>query len=219
MYIAYVIYDVVGLYPNMPHGKGLDSLHRFLETRDNKQISSHTLTELAKVVLKNNIFEFDEKIFKQKRGTAIGTKFAAPYAILFMSDFEEKMLESFEKKPLIWWRYRDDILFIWEHGEESLKVFIEQVDMFDSTIKYTAEYSKEEVNFLDANIKLIDRELMTDLFVKPPDTHQFLDPTSCHLYHCKNGIPYSQALRINRICSDNETFDCMFLSCHVRISE
>ena len=61
-----------------------------METRDNKQISSDTLTELAEVVLKNNIFEFDEKTFKQKRGTAIGTKFASPYAIVFMADFEEK---------------------------------------------------------------------------------------------------------------------------------
>ena len=54
--------------------------------------------ELAEVVLKNNIFEFDENTFKQKRGTAVGTKFAPPYAILFMADFEEKMFKSFEKK-------------------------------------------------------------------------------------------------------------------------
>ena len=199
--------DVVGLYANIPHGEGLDSLCRYLETRDNKQISSDTLTELAEVVLKNNIFEFDEKTFKQKRGTAIGTKFAPPYAILFMANLEEKMLEGFEKKPMIWWRYIDDIFFIWEHGEESLKVFIEQVNMFHSTIKFTAEYSKEEVNFLDVNIKLIDGELKTDLFTKPTDTHQFLDPTSCHPYHCKKGIPYSQALKLNRICSDIGTFD------------
>ena len=87
--------DVVGLYPNIPHGEGLASLRRFLETRDNKQISSDTLTELAEAVLKNNIFEFDEKTFKQKREAAIRTKFAPPYAILFMSDVEEKMLENF----------------------------------------------------------------------------------------------------------------------------
>ena len=197
--------DVVGLYPNILHGEGLASLRRFLETRDNKQISSDTLTELAKVVLKNNIFEFDEETFKQNPGTAIGTKFASPYSILFMADFEEKILESFEKKPMIWWRYIDDIFFIWEHGAESLKVFIEQASMFHSTIKFTAEYSKEELNFLDVNLKLIDGELKTDLFVKPMDTHQFLDPTSCHPYHCKKGIPYSQALRLNRISSDNKT--------------
>ena len=79
--------------------------------------------------------------------------------------------------------------------------------MFHPTMKFTAEYSKEEINFLYLNVKLIDEELKTDLFVKATDTHQFLDPTSSHPYHCKKGIPYSQALRLNRICSDNKNFD------------
>ena len=32
------------------------------------------LVELAELILKNNIFNFNEKKLKQKRGTAIGTK-------------------------------------------------------------------------------------------------------------------------------------------------
>ena len=82
--------EIVGLYPNIPHSEGLTSLGRFLELRDNKQISIDTLIELAEVVLKHNIFEFDEKTFKQVRGTAIGANFAPPYAILFMADLEAK---------------------------------------------------------------------------------------------------------------------------------
>ena len=74
--------------------------------------------------------------------------------------------------------------------------------MFHSAVNFTAEYSKEEVNFLDVNIKLIHEELKTDLFVLTTNTLQFLDPTSCHPYHCKKGIPYCQALSLNRICSD-----------------
>ena len=88
-----------------------------------------------------------------------------------MADFNEKMLESFEKKPMFWRRYIDDIFFVWEHGEESLKVFIVRVNTFHSTIKFTAEYSKEEVISLDVNIKLIDGELKTDLLLKPTNTH------------------------------------------------
>ena len=91
-----------------------------------------------------------------------------------MANLKEKMLEIFDKKTMIWWRYIDDIFFFWEHGEELLKDFIDQV-----------------------NIKLIDGELKTDLFAKLTDTHQFLDPTSFHPYRCKKGIPYNQALRLN----------------------
>ena len=56
---------------SVPHGEGLDSACRCLETMDNKQVSTDTLTELAEVVLTNNIFEFNKNTFKQKRGTTI----------------------------------------------------------------------------------------------------------------------------------------------------
>ena len=197
--------DVVGLYLNIPDSEGLTSFRRFLELADNKQVSSETLTELAEIVLKKNIFEFDEKAFKQVRGTEIGTKFAPPYAILFMAELEEKILNAFEEKPVIWWKYIDNIFFIWEHGEESLDKFLTKLNNFHPTIKFTTEHLKETINFLD--VRLVGEELMAGLFVKPTDTHQFLDRSSSHPYHRKKGIPYSQALRLNRICSDNESFD------------
>ena len=85
-----------------------------------KMVSTDTLVELAEknIVLKNNIFNFSERTLKQKRGTAIGTKFAPPYSILFMAELEEKILEIVDNKSYLWWRYIDDIFFIWEHGEK-----------------------------------------------------------------------------------------------------
>ena len=86
-------------------------LRRFFELRDNKQISSDTLIELAEIVLKSNIFEFDEKSFKQVRRTEVGIKFTPLYVILFMADLEEKLLNAFGEKPMIWGRYKDIFLF------------------------------------------------------------------------------------------------------------
>ena len=135
------------------------------------------MIELAELVLKNNIFEFSDKSSKQIRGMAICTKFAPPYAVLFMVALEEKILSKVKKKPSIWWRYIDDIFFIWEHGEESLKEFVNEINSFHPTIKFTEDCSKGKVNFLDVEVTLKDGVLSTDLFVKPTDTHQFLDPT------------------------------------------
>ena len=56
-------------------------------------------------------------------------------------------------------------------------------------------------------MSLKDGEISTDLYVKPTDTHQFLHPSSCHPFHCKKAIPFSQALRLNRICSDDIDFE------------
>ena len=76
-----------------------------------------------------------------------------------------------------------------------------------NTIKFTYEWSKTSVNFLDVQVGLKNGHFTTDLYVKPTDTHQYLHPASCHPYHCKKAIPFSQALRISRICSDDESFE------------
>ena len=120
--------DAFDLYPNIPHDEGLAFLKDFLGGRVDKQVTTDTLIELAELVLKNNIFEFSDKTYKQIHGTAIGTKFAPPYAVLFMAALEEKILSKGKKKPSVWWRYIDNLLFIWEHGEESLKEFINEIN-------------------------------------------------------------------------------------------
>ena len=77
----------------------------------------------------------------------------------------------------------------------------------NETIKFTSDASKTTVNFLDVKVSLKDGKFSTDLFVKPTDTHQFLHPSSCHPFHCKKAIPFSQALRLNRICSSDDEFE------------
>ena len=180
--------DVVGLYPNIPHEEGLSALRKRLD-------------------LRHNIFTFQEKALKQKRSTAFGTKFAPPYTILFMTELEEEIISEIELKPCLWWRYIDDFFFLWEHGEKKLKEIIEHLDEKHPTIKFTAEWSQTSINYLDITVSLIGGKVTADLYMKPTDSHQYLHPSSCHPYHCKKEIPYSQALRLNRICSDPSSFD------------
>ena len=77
--------------------------------------SQITLIDFDEIMLKNDIFEFKEKTFKQLCGTLIRTKFAPPYATLFMADLGGKILNFFEGKPMIRWRYVDNMFFIWKH--------------------------------------------------------------------------------------------------------
>ena len=89
--------DLVGLYPNIPHDKGLSALQKRLELRRDKKVSTSTLVEPTEAVLKNNVFTFGKKTLKQIRGTAIGsTNFAPPYSILFIAELEEEILVEVE---------------------------------------------------------------------------------------------------------------------------
>ena len=138
---------------------------------------------MAEFVLKNNFFEFDSKVFQQIAGTAIGTKFAPPYACIFMDQLETKFLETQTFKPLVWFRYIDDIFFIWTHGEEKLKTFIAELNSFNDNIKFTYEYNKDSIPFLDLKVISSNGKFITSLYSKPTDYYQYLHYESCHLDH------------------------------------
>ena len=60
---------------------------------------------------------------------------------------------------------------------------------------------------MDVKVSLIYDQIETDVYVKPTDSYQYLYSSSCHPPHCKKSTLYSQALRLNQICSKNNFFD------------
>ena len=84
----------------------------------------------------------------------------------------------------------------------SLEKFLEDLNKFHPNLKFTFEKSKEKINFLDAVIKIKEGRIITDLYCKPMDGHQYLHYDSCHADHIKRSIIFSQTLRLKRICSE-----------------
>ena len=117
--------DVVGLYPSIPYEAGLEGLQEKLEERMEQNMPSSNLANMAEFILKNNYFEFDSKVKKQMFGTAIGTAFAPPYACIFMDKGESEFLEAVDIKPWVWFRYIDDIFFIWTESKNKLEGFLQ----------------------------------------------------------------------------------------------
>ena len=161
---------------------------------------------MAEFVLKNNYFKFNGKVKQQISGTAIGTKFAPTYACVFMDQVEIDFLRAQENVPFVWFRYIDDVFFIWTHGENELKSFIQKLNQFHCNLCFTYESSKTEIAFLDYKVNLFENRLTTDLYVKPTGTHQYLDYTSSRPEHAKKSIAYGQTLRLCRICSFETDF-------------
>ena len=145
--------DVVGLYPCIPHVAGLKALKNALDARENKSIPTENLLKMPEFGLKNNVFEFNGTVKEQISGTAIGTKCAPSYACIFMSKFETRFIESQQNKLLVWFRYNDDIflsghIFYLDTRGRQIKTFLEHLDSFDPSLKFTHESSKESLPFL-----------------------------------------------------------------------
>ena len=89
-----------------------------------------------------------------------------------MGDLEEKILKDCYKKPLTWWQYIDYIFVLWQYGKKELEKFLEFLNCYHPTIKLTADYSGEEIHFLDASVRKTNNQLVTDLYIKLTDKHQ-----------------------------------------------
>ena len=129
----------MGLYPHIPHEEGLTAMREALGRSGHSSIPTEDLVdlELARVVLTSNNLTFHGRHYVQILGTAIGTKMAPSYASVFMGKLESGLLERAPTEPIFWRRFIDDIFFVWTEGEERLREFMEFMNSFHDTIKFT----------------------------------------------------------------------------------
>ena len=111
-----VIANVVGLYPSIPHNAGLKALKDALDCKQKKKISTDLLVKKAQFVLTKNYFEFGQKYCIKFLKPLLARKFSPPYAWIFMDKFETNFLKTQKLQPFVWFRYIDDVFFIWNHS-------------------------------------------------------------------------------------------------------
>ena len=112
---------------------------------------------MAEFVLKNNYFQFSDKVYQQILGTVIDSKFAPPYACILWIKWEVRSykLQSFN---LLYGLGTLTIfsLTIVSSGliVKSLTLFVMDFNNFNPNIKITYEFSEASISFLDLIVKL-----------------------------------------------------------------
>ena len=129
-----------------------DGKKKIRNYKKNYQLNTEVLACLTVLVLKNNLFELDSIYCKQLQGTAMGTKLALAYANTFIGQLEHNILSHTSLKPSFYKRFIDDILILWPPSEADLKTFLLSFNDFHPSIKFTFEYNKNRITFLDLDI-------------------------------------------------------------------
>ena len=80
-----------------------------------------------------------------------------------------------------------------------------------NSLKFTCEISETCVAFLDISVSISGVALVTPVSYKPTDSHSYLVFFSSYPNHTKQSIPYSQFLRLRRLCSDDKDFETKYL--------
>ena len=80
-----------------------------------------------------------------------------------MDKIESDILKSQEITPFLWYRYTEDVFFIWTHDEEKLESFIDDLNSYHLSTKFTHESNKGYIPFFDLNV---------NLYIESTDRHQ-----------------------------------------------
>ena len=199
-------FDVVKLYLSIPREEGMQACQNALETRTDKTVGTEEVMAMIKTILENNVFEFDGNEYIQTEGVAIGSKLGRNFACAYMRQWDE-MLEQCEKQPMFYKRFIDDGFGIWAHGVEELVKFQTWANGIHPNIQVELRWSHTEIEFLDTLVKIVDGNLVTDLFTKKTDKHLYVQVKSSHPASVKRAIPYGLGIRMKRICSKTEDYE------------
>ena len=91
---------------------------------------------------------------------------------------------------------------IWKGTKAELMTLIRKLNEKHKTIKFDFQVSPRKIVFLHAMLyKDENNNIQKTLYHEPTDQEAFLHAKSEHPRSLKTRIPYSQALRLKKICS------------------
>lgn len=200
--------DVASLYTSISHRLGHEAVRHFLYRDSNISITQcNFVMELLDFSMAHNHFWHNNKHYLQTRGVAMGAKFAPSMANLFMAKWEEDIVFCDKPSQLVLWRrFIDDVLFIWDGDSESLSNFLLSLNGNDRGIALTYEASSVQIHFLDLLITIVDGRITTSTFFKSTDRNSFIPLNSCHHQSWLSAVPKGQFLRLRRNCSDQDEY-------------
>ena len=215
------------IYTNIPIHEGREAVIQNLPLNQDQpplQPQPVVIGELIDIVLQNNVFEFNDKHYLQKQGTAMGTKMAPSYANLFMGKIE-KQLQNLGKPHIhTWKRFIDDIFVIWTGSKEDFHTYMEQINQIHDTIKFTYEASNTEVTFLDVTVYKGEKFTSTGILdvrthIKPTNKQLYVHASSYHPPATKKAIAKGEAKRFLRTNSTESTYQEMLNKLIIKLKE
>ena len=119
----------------------------------------------------------------------------------------DKVFQKYGEKvytyvKIYWKRFLDDGQILWQKSFGPITDFVEILNSLDSNIVFTHESSDTGLPFLNVFLYMENKKLLTDIYYKNTDSHDYLPFNSCHPRHIKINIPKTLARIICTIVKD-----------------
>jgi len=201
-----VTYDICSMYTNLNIQSSINhcicDFIKYQNVLSNPfTLSGKQLEQIMKLSLNYSYISHENEYFIQHKGIQMGN--SAAVCVANISTYHE-LKEMFLGRSEIVFNARfldDGLLIVNTHNIENIDDWC--LELFQHEfLTFTYKYDLKKLEYLDVNIHITqDNIIETSLYQKPMSKHLYMHYKSNHPKHLLNSLPYSQGLRIIRICS------------------
>jgi hypothetical protein len=202
--------DVDALYPSMDIKTGLQLVQQFIEELDwQTKHRRQFLIKAMEFVLTKGYITFQEQIYQQTNGAAMGSPMIPPYANIFMYQLEKATVHKHTASGtlLLFKRFIDDVFIITK--DSNITELQGELNSLRPFIKLTWTPPAKYCNFLDIIVSIKNNKLHTNVYQKQLNTYAYLPFHSYHTKAQKKGFIKGEAIRYARICTSETDFKFM----------
>ncbi|XP_049832300.1 uncharacterized protein LOC126272991 [Schistocerca gregaria] len=177
--------DITNLYTNIPVKETIEIIKNNLLKHKNLALPEiYEFIDLLTLVLSHNYFSFNNKMYQQKEGLAMGSCLASLLADIFINNLECKFFKEnpqMVNKIIYYRRYVDDIIVLFDGTAEEIDNLAKEMNKMHQNIIFTVEHQTEVgLNFLDLCISSSNNKHKFQVYRKPTYTDNTINKSSCH---------------------------------------
>ena len=204
-----VSFDVVSLYTNIPLAETIDIVVDTLYGGGSKRVPpvSRVVFKRLLEIATGGMFMYKDTLHKQVDGVAMGSPLGPSLANFFLGHIEQtKLFQSEDFYPIVYLRYVDDILAVFEKGT-TYHPFFELLNKQHTNLKFTVEEATENsFPFLNVNIIISGSSVETWVFRKKTHTNVLLNFTAVVPIFWKTGLIKCLLSSARKICTSEVLF-------------
>ena len=202
--------DIDSLFTNIPLEETIEICTNNLFKNEDivHGLKKSEFKDLLSLATKESYFIFNNILYKQIDGVAMGSPLGPSLANAFLTHHEQDWLDSspLEYRPLYYRRYVDDIFVLFKSSDH-LKRFQSYLNSCHVSMSFTIETEQEnKISFLDVSVIREQGEFTTSVYRKPTFSGVYTHFDSFLPDTYKIGMIYTLANRCFRICSSWSMF-------------
>lgn len=168
-------FDIASLFTNVPLKETIEICANYIFSREHPRppFTKPQFIELMNLVTSSVEFSFNNVMYRQTNGVAMGSPLGPILANIFVG-FHELRLFSNDSPPLTYKRYVDDTFSVF-HSRSEFDHFLTKLNHLHPSLKFTSETEKDgKLAFLDVLVHKHEDHFSTSVYRKPTFTGLYM---------------------------------------------